>query len=358
MTRPLDRPQILLTGASGVLGSVVAAELAAGADLTCLTRRRPVPVPRVRTVSGDLTSTRLGLSSRDLAELTARTDVVVHCGAMTAFTTDGDTSEQVNRDGTGRVLELVAAAGAELIHVSTAFVDRADEFGTASDQASEHRVRSPEHYLRSKIAAERAVADSGLPFMIIRPSVLIGDSGSGAITQFQGWHQMCAGIITGQLPFLPADGAALADFIPVDHAARAIAGLALAAAEGRVTAGSEFWLTAGSAALSIATTIDACMEIAADRGLTPDRPRTLPREMVERLVLPAFGRSAPPRLLKQMLEGMEMMRLFGSQHCFPRRWPTELGMAGPEQADLEQAVYTSLDFLADALELGRRVEVA
>lgn len=358
MTKPFDRPQILLTGASGVLGSVIAAELAPYADLTCLTRRRPVPVPGVRTLTGDLTRPRLGLSPRELAELTTRTEVVVHCGAMTAFTTHGDATEQVNRDGTARVLQLVADAGAALIHVSTAFVDRADEFDSAPAPVTELRVRSPEHYLRSKIAAEQAVAGSGLSHLIIRPSVLIGDSGTGMISQFQGWHQMCAGILTGQLPFLPADGAAQADFVPVDYAAQAIAQLALTAVDQLIPGGSEFWLTAGPGALSIATTIDACLEIAADRGLSPARPRTLPREMVERLVLPAFGHSAPPKLLKQMLEGMEMMRLFGSEHSFPRRWPTELGLAGPDSRTLGQAMFNSLDFLADALELGRRIEVA
>ncbi len=355
-----DRPAILLTGASGVLGSVIAAELAPVADLTCLTRRRPVALTSARSVAGDLGLPLLGLTPTAHGELARRVDIVLHCGARTAFSTDGDASDQVNRDGTARILDLAAAAGAAVVHVSTAFVDRAAEFtpGPAEVRPEALRVRSPEFYLRSKIAAEQAVVSSGLPYAIVRPSVLIGDSVTGAITQFQGWHQMCAGIISGQLPFLPADGAALADFVPVDRAARAVTALTLALAEGRLENGSAWWLTAGPAALSITATIDACLEIAADRGLSPDRPRTLPREMVERLVLPAFGQSAPPRLLRQMLEGMELMRLFGSEHCFPRRWPTELGLDGPDRAGLTAAAYTSLDFLADGLDLGRRVEVA
>lgn len=355
-----DRPQILLTGASGVLGSVIAAELAPLTELTCLTRRRPVAHGTARTVAGDLGLPLLGLTPAAHQDLVRRVDVVLHCGARTAFSTDGDASDQVNRDGTARVLDLAAAAGAAVVHVSTAFVDRATEFALCppAPASDSPRVRTPEFYLRSKIAAEQAVVTSGLPHTIIRPSVLIGDSVTGAITQFQGWHQMCAGIISGQLPFLPADGAALADFVPVDLAARAVTALTLALARGQLTDGSAWWLTAGPAALSITATIDACLEIAADRGLSPDRPRTLPREMVERLVLPAFGQSAPPRLLRQMLEGMELMRLFGSEHCFPRHWPTELGLDGPDRAGLTAAAFASLDFLADGLDLGRRAEVA
>lgn len=358
MTTTFDRPQILLTGASGVLGSVIAAELHAVADLTCLTRRRAVPVPGVPTITGDLSLPGLGLSDRGLAELTSRIDIVLHCAALTAFTTGPDSSDQVNRDGTQRILDLVAAAGADLLHVSTAFVDRGAEFATASSATGELQVRTPEHYLRSKIAAEEAVTSSGLPHLIVRPSVVIGDSVTGAIGQFQGWHQMCAGMITGQLPFLPADGSALADCVPVDLVARAVARLALALVGREVPDDSQWWLTAGPAATTIDATIDACMEIAVDRGLVVDRPRTVSREMVERLVLPAFGQSAPPRLLKQMLEGMELMRLFGSQHCFPRHWPTELGVPGPDQATIESSVFASLDFLADTMALGRRIEVA
>ena len=373
MTTAFDRPQILLTGASGVLGSVIAAELGPVADLTCLTRRRSVTMPGVRTLTGDLSLPGLGLPERALADLASRTDGVLHCAALTAFTSEPGASDQVNRDGTHRILDLVAAAGADLLHMSTAFVDRGAEFATASSSATasstaspaaaspatdELRVRSPEHYLRSKIAAEEAVAGSGLPHLIVRPSVVIGDSATGAISQFQGWHQMCAGMITGRLPFLPADGSASVDCVPVDLVARAVARLALAGVGRDVADGSQWWLTAGPAATTIDATIDACMEIALDRGLAVDRPRTVSREMVERLVLPAFGQSAPPRLLKQMLEGMELMRLFGSQHRFPRHWPTELGDPGPDRTTIESSVFASLDFLADTMALGRRSEVA
>ncbi|MDN5803304.1 MAG: SDR family oxidoreductase [Microlunatus sp.] len=359
MTRPDHHPQILLTGASGVLGSVIAAELAQVADLTCLTRRRPVALPGVNAVAGDLSRPGLGLSTRALDELHSRTDVVLHCGALTAFTSGANAPDQVNRDGTARILDLVAAADADLVHVSTAFVDRAAEFVEASPvDTGRPSVRSPEHYLRSKIAAERAVVDSGLRFTIVRPSVLIGDSVTGAIGQFQGWHQMCAGIISGHLPFLPADGAALVDCIPVDQAARAVAGLALTGIGREVPSGSEFWLTAGTAAATIDATIDASLEVAGDRGLSPQRPRTLAREMVERLVLPAFGQSVPPHLLKQMLEGLELMRLFGSSHCFPSSWPTVLGLSGPDQHGLLESVFTSLEYLAETLGLGRGVKVA
>lgn len=355
--RPVDRPHVLLTGASGVLGSVVAAELAPHAQVTCLTRRRPVSLTGIRSVAGDLTQTGLGLTGRDLAEVLARTDVVVHCGALTAFTIEGGGPERVNGEGTQRILDLVARADARLVHVSTAFVERAGAYEDPAPGQADVPVRTPQHYLRSKIAGERAVLDSGLPVAVVRPSVLIGDSATGAISQFQGWHQLCAGILSGSLPFLPTDGAALIDCVPVDLAARAVAGLAIGAGAGAPDRG-EWWLTAGADALSVDPIIDLCLDVAADRGLAPDRPRLLPREMVQRLVLPAFGQSAPPRLLTQMLEGLELMRLFGSDRPFPRRWPAVPGAEEPDAPLLEASVRNSLDYLADTLDLGAREAVA
>jgi nucleoside-diphosphate-sugar epimerase len=344
------RPQILLTGASGVLGSALVTELAPHAELTCLTRRRSVSAAGIRLVPGDLTAPAIGLAPPDLAEVLARTEVIVHCGALTSFANNPELAMRVNREGTERVVDLAERCRASLLHVSTAFVARADEFAPQRDQTE--RVRSPEAYLRSKVAAEDVVLGSGLPVAVVRPSVLLGDSASGRIEQFQGWHVMCEGIMTGQLPFFPAGGEALVDCVPVDFAARAIAALAVSRASG------EWWLTAGRDAFTLDGCIDICLDVAAERGMTPHRPRTLSREMVERLVLPAFGQTAPPALRRQMLEGMELMRLFGSEHVFPRHWPTMLGAPGPSAAELARAFEVSLHHICDVRDLGREEEVA
>lgn len=349
-----SRPQILLTGASGVVGSVLATELAPQSHLTCLTRRRPARTLGVRQLRGDLTAPSMGLAARDLADVLARTEIVVHCGALTSFANNPDVAMQVNRVGTERILDLTERAGARLVHVSTAFVARAEEFGESAAENPGERVRSPKSYLRSKVAAEEAVLASGLPVAVVRPSVLMGDSFTGHIQQFQGWHMMCQGIITGGLPFLPAGGESLVDCVPVDFAARAIAALALSPAAG------EWWLTAGPDAFSLGTCIDLCLGVAAERGLAPHRPRALPREMVERLVLPAFGQTAPPALRRQMAEGLELMRLFGSEHRFPSRWPTMFGTPAATQDELIRCFEASVHHLCDVQGLGggREIEVA
>lgn len=341
--------RILLTGGTGVLGAVVARALAPHAELTCLTRRRPLAIEGVRQVTGDLTASGMGLDARDRDAIVAGTDVIVHCGAMTGFGTKPDVPRRVNVDGTNRILDLAASAGARLVHVSTAFVARIGEF--EASQATPD-LRTPVSYVRSKVEAEHLVLGSGLGPVLVRPSVLMGDSATGHIEAFQGWHQMCGAVMAGQTPFLPAGPDALVDCVPVDFAARAIARLALGD-----LAPSEWWLTAGDDAFTLGESLQLCLDEAAARGLTPPRPRLLPREMIERLVLPAFGEGVPPELRRQMLEGIELMRLFGSEHRFPSRWPAEHGGPAPTRAELETSFDHSLRYLCDRQGL-RRLEAA
>lgn len=338
--------RILLTGATGVLGAVVARQLAPHAELTALVRRRRLPLDGVRQISGDLTQAGMAMDARSREDILAGTDVIIHCGAMTGFGNKPDVPRRVNVEGTSRILELAARAGARLIHVSTAFVARVDEFDSAPTTPD---LRTPLSYVRSKVEAEELVFGSGLDPAVVRPSVLMGDSTTGAIEQFQGWHTMCAAIIAGQTPFLPAGPDALVDCVPVDFAARAVARIALSGAQP-----GQWWLTAGDNAFTLGDSLDLCLNEAQARGLAPDRPRLLPRDMIERLVLPAFGDGVPPALRRQMLEGIELMRLFGSEHRFPSRWPTEHGAPAPTRDELDGAFDQSLRYLCDQAGMQQR----
>lgn len=341
--------EVLLTGGTGVLGSVVAEYLAPTTELTCLTRRRPLQQPHVRQVRGDLDEPDLGMDARHLADVVARTDVIAHCGAMTAFSSGAEDSHAVNVEGTDRILDLASRANARLVHVSTAFVSRLGEFGDAGSPD----VRSPASYLRSKVAAEALVMGSGLETVIARPSVLIGDSRTGAIGQFQGWHAVCGAIITGRMPFLPAAGDSLVDYVPVDLAARVIADLVLHGSDRPA-----WWLTAGEEAMTLRQCVDLSLAVAAERGLSPHPPRLLAREVVERLFLPALAAEAPPALRRQMYEGVELMRLFGSAQPLSSSWPGSPSATAVTNAELEAHARTSMRYWCDKRGLAERTHVA
>ena len=227
---------VLLTGASGVVGCAVLQRMR-DLDVVCLVHRSPVSGPDVTTVRGDIAKPMFGLGESAYAELAARVNAVIHCAAVTDFNRTDGSLEATNIAGTEQVAAFAAAANAVLYHVSTAFVH------TTVDG---DRGRTAIGYASSKLAAEEVVRSSGVPHVILRPSVVIGDSGTGEIAAFQGLHQVAADIFAGIVPIIPFDPGWPIDFVPVDVVADTIACLA----ENRVSRG-EFWISAGDKALRL-----------------------------------------------------------------------------------------------------------
>ena len=267
---------VVITGASGVLGHAIATELAATFDVICIRHREPINRRGIREVAGDLTQPGLGLSTQDRALLN-NADVIVHCAATTAFHNNRTRMASVNIAGTERVLDLAAATGAKLMHVSTAFVARHKP--ELEDQPL--TVRGPTAYVESKVGGENLVRTAGLGALTVRPSVVIGDSKTGEIRRAQGLHSMCGQMMRSEVPLLAIHPEAFIDCVPQDFVARAIGRLV----EQGVPSG-EIWLTAGTNALTAQEVIDTALAVGTEAGLRPTRFRVVDPEMVERLLLP------------------------------------------------------------------------
>jgi nucleoside-diphosphate-sugar epimerase len=115
------RRTVLLTGASGVVGSALRARLR-DLDVTCLVHRSPVAGPNETTVRGDIATPMLGLDNQAYARLAANVDAVIHCAAATDFNRAAGSLEATNIAGTEHVAAFAAVANAVLYHVSTATV--------------------------------------------------------------------------------------------------------------------------------------------------------------------------------------------------------------------------------------------
>ena len=241
------RRTVLLTGASGVVGRALLHRLR-DLDVVCLVHRSPVSGPNVTAVPGDVAKPMFGLAERAYMDLAARVDAVIHCAAVTDFNRADGCLEATNIAGTEHVAAFAAAADAVLYHVSTAFVH------TTVDG---DRGRTAIGYASSKLAAEGVVRSSGVPHVILRPSVVIGDSVTGEIAAFQGLHQVAAGIFAGIVPMIPFAPGWPIDFVPVDVVADAIA----CVVENRVSEG-EFWISAGDKALRLDAGVAVVVEFA------------------------------------------------------------------------------------------------
>jgi thioester reductase-like protein len=289
------RRTVLLTGASGVVGRALLRRLS-DVDVVCLVHRSPVSGPDVTTVPGDIATPMFGLAERAYVDLAARIDAVIHCAAVTDFNRADGSLEATNITGTEHVVGFAVASQAVLYHVSTAFVDTTAEGG---------RGRTAIGYASSKSAAEKVVRSGGVPHVILRPSVVIGDSDTGEIAAFQGLHQVVAGLFAGIVPMIPFDSRWPIDFVPVDIVADAIA----CVVENQVSRG-EFWLSAGEAALSLDEGVAVVVEVARNLGVRIDRPRFVPPEMFDRLIGPVFLDALPGRIRRNVLRMLEFFTTY------------------------------------------------
>ena len=258
--------------------------------------RSPVCGPDVTTVPGDIAQPMFGLDEQAYLKLAARVDAVIHCAAITALHRSGGRLEATNVAGTEHVAAFAAAADAVLYHVSTAFVH------TTADG---DRGRTAIGYASSKLAAEQVVRSSGVPHVILRPSVVIGDSVTGEIAAFQGLHTVVAGMFAGMVPMIPFDPGWPVDFVPVDVVADAIACLA----ENRVSAG-EFWISAGDKALRLDEGVAVVVELARGLGVSVDTPRFVPPDMFDRLIGPVFLDALPARIRRNVTRMREFLTTY------------------------------------------------
>ena len=168
--------RVLVTGASGFVGSAVVAALARdGYTVRAAVRRPHLSFPDgIEVVQHpDLAQTF------DWQPLLQGVDQVVHLAGI-AHTRGADAAsyDRVNRLATARL--AAAAALARVGHFVFVSSIRAQS-GPAADHAlTERDPPAPtEIYGRSKLAAEEAVRGSGVPFTILRPVLIYGPGVKG-----------------------------------------------------------------------------------------------------------------------------------------------------------------------------------
>jgi nucleoside-diphosphate-sugar epimerase len=228
---------ILITGATGAVGTEVAARLAvAGHSVIGMVHQtrefvrgggRGLPAGAVVPISGDITTPGLGLSPWQRSELRSRVDLIVHCAAVTDFGRDAALYDAVNVDGTARIIEFAAGGsrpGIALVHVSTAYVC-GERDGVVSETELDTGQRFANHYEDSKFRAElsvRAAAEQGLPAVVVRPSIVTGAARTGVIRDFGNMYVVLRVLTRGLVRTIPGHYDAVIDLVPIDFVADAI----------------------------------------------------------------------------------------------------------------------------------------
>lgn len=301
---------IVLTGASGLIGQALLEVL--DGHVICLSHQAEIPAYSNGEVVHeplrcDIRQPRYGLSKRAFDELARRADAIIHCAALTDYTSTEEQAFAANVDGVRNTLELVASAEAPLYHLSTAFVA-----AKAPELAAEQRRIGPQAYVASKRAGEAAVRDSGLDAMIIRPSIVIGDSRTGRVARFQGIHVLVRFFFEDRLAMVPVDPASHIDFVPQDLVAASVAALVNAGERG-----GEWWVTAGTRALTAREMLESGSDFARASGRDVTSPRLVAPDVVDRLIRPVFLPELPRRAQRRFEQLHQLVSLFFLDNVFP-----------------------------------------
>lgn len=241
---------IFLTGAAGLIGGEIAARLlAAGHRVTALVHTNRdirandgTPVNPAEVVAGDVSAPLFGLDRAQYGRLTGSADLLIHCAATVRFDLDEEEYARVNIGGAANAAEFARAGDMPLLHVSTAYVCGTRD-GPILESDPLPTGGFANGYEKSKAAAERLVRASGVPFAIARPSIVVGDSISGAIRQFDTTYAAFKLIAEGHVRHMPARSGATLDFVPIDHVA---GGLVDIVQNMRKAAGGTFHLVSGT----------------------------------------------------------------------------------------------------------------
>ena len=196
----------------------------------------------VEIFEGDITSGDLGLEEEDYKRLCCEVDEVFHCAAATHFEKQrvGELMV-VNVKGTENMLQFANSGKQKRFHyVSTAYVA-----GKQNDIVYENELVDEEplfnnEYERSKFIAEQVVIkyakSNEIPYTIYRPSIIVGDSETGATCKFDNLYTFMKVLFNIQNSFInheseglndiavrvPGVSNALINLVPVDYAADAI----------------------------------------------------------------------------------------------------------------------------------------
>jgi len=238
----MNEELILVTGATGFLGTRVVSELLIRhprARLALLIRPNrsqtagqraasiipPLDQSRVEVHSGDVMEQNCGLDAAAWQGLCAETSRVIHCAATVRFDHTLERARRMNVEGTRRVLDFAAEMRSlrSFAYVGTAYVAGERE-GLIRESELDVGQRFRNTYEQTKAEAEALVRSrmGSLPCVILRPSIIVGDSQTGVTSSFKMMYWPLKIYARRLWRTVPGFSDAVLDIVPVDYVAKAV----------------------------------------------------------------------------------------------------------------------------------------
>ncbi|MFZ0034110.1 MAG: SDR family oxidoreductase [Sedimentisphaerales bacterium] len=238
---------VLLTGITGNLGSWLAVEMSRhGNKVLALMRDQTSKTATMRLnrildiaggrdlkdnieiIHGDICKKGLGLKSD--AKNLKRLSKIIHCAACTKFLgDDGKSHQMMNVQGTLNVLDMAGQLSLPLVHVSSAYI-AGKRTGIVKEDEIDLGQSFNNIYEDTKCRSEMLVhgwtQTNSLPTVVLRPSIVLGDSQCGKTVHFNSLYDYMR-VLTLIVPRLGKNYIRVAtkpdvtkNIIPVDYFAK------------------------------------------------------------------------------------------------------------------------------------------
>ena len=223
---------------------------------------------RIQVLAGDLAQPRLGLSDGDWQTVVSGIDEFYHVAALTQLGASWEDAEQINLQGTVRILEAAREALfrkrlQRFFYFSTAYVAGSLTPICAVEDELPQNPSFANAYEATKFLAEKKVREEmeqGLPATLFRPSIVVGDSKRGAVSEFNVIYPFLRLFAHGLLRQVPSRLSHSFNIVPIDFVVES----AFAIAQQKESAGKTYHLVTENP-----PTLEMLLQLKDEYGLPP-----------------------------------------------------------------------------------------
>jgi nucleoside-diphosphate-sugar epimerase len=275
------------------------------ARFTVLTRRpgRFAAYPRVQELRCDLTAEGW---TRDLpTDLASSVTDILHMAADVRWNVSQEDALATNTRACAQLADWARDDCVRLerfCYVSTAYVEAPSHLqGTPGFIEHEGRFYN-NSYEYSKSLGEREVLARGLPTVIVRPSLIVGDSCTGTIGSFNGIYTLLRFASQGLVPIVAGRRDSFVDVVTLDTVVEAVLS---AVSDPSLPDGQVIWAISGGEAPRVGDVIEAAITglnaFRRERGASDiETPTLVPYDTYRRLHRPWFEQQASPIQMRMM----------------------------------------------------------